>query len=111
MDRYQDSFPSGDAPRQESRGGSADPDGDLRERAVHRLRARRNLAVGILVYVLVNGMLVTIWARNGGGFFWPFFPIAFWGIGIFWQVLDAFGRGTSEERIQAEMRRLSGQGR
>ena len=33
-------------------------------------------------YVLVNGMLVGIWAITGHGFFWPFFPIAGWGIGL-----------------------------
>jgi hypothetical protein len=46
--------------------------------------------------------------RNGGGFFWPLFPIVFWGLGLFWQAFDAFGRGATEERIQAEMRKLSG---
>lgn len=33
-------------------------------------------------YVMVNGMLVGIWALTGHGFFWPFFPIAGWGIGL-----------------------------
>ncbi|PWH06070.1 hypothetical protein DEO23_09660 [Brachybacterium endophyticum] len=128
MDRYDSSFSAGDddlrgddlryddresrrRARHDRRGGCGDPEGDLRQRAVHRIRARRNLAVGVIVYVLINGMLVTVWARNGGGFFWPIFPIAFWGIGLFWQLADAFGRGASEDRIQAEMRRLSGEGR
>lgn len=33
-------------------------------------------------YVLVNGMLVGIWGLTGHHFFWPFFPIAGWGVGL-----------------------------
>lgn len=33
-------------------------------------------------YGLTNGMLVGIWAVTGDGFFWPFFPIAGWGVGL-----------------------------
>lgn len=33
-------------------------------------------------YVLVNGLLVGTWALTGHHFFWPFFPIAGWGIGL-----------------------------
>ncbi|WP_152353810.1 2TM domain-containing protein [Brachybacterium subflavum] len=102
MHRYQDSF---DAPAEGA--GEA----DLRRRAIDRLHARRSLIMSLAVYVVVNGMLVVFWARNGGGFFWPFFPIAFWGIGLLWQVLGVFGRGVSEDRIQAEMHRLGGEGR
>jgi hypothetical protein len=86
---------------------STDPEAALRQEAVRRIRGRRNLAVGLVVYFAVNGMLVFFWARNGGGFFWPFFPIVFWGIGMLWQVFDVFGRGTREDKIQKEMRRLS----
>ncbi|HET6795349.1 MAG TPA: adenylate/guanylate cyclase domain-containing protein [Acidimicrobiales bacterium] len=34
------------------------------------------------VYGLTNGMLVGTWAMTGHGFFWPFFPIMGWGIGL-----------------------------
>jgi hypothetical protein len=30
----------------------------------------------------VNGLLVIIWAVGGGGYFWPVWPIAGWGIGV-----------------------------
>jgi class 3 adenylate cyclase len=33
-------------------------------------------------YSLTNGFLVGTWALTGHGFFWPFFPIAGWGIGL-----------------------------
>jgi class 3 adenylate cyclase len=34
------------------------------------------------VYVLVNVMLIAIWAASGGGYFWPIWPILGWGIGL-----------------------------
>lgn len=33
-------------------------------------------------YGLTNGFLVGTWLLAGAGFFWPFFPIASWGIGL-----------------------------
>lgn len=42
-------------------------------------------------YLLINGMLVGIWALTGHGFFWPFFPIAGWGIGLAMHGLVAGG--------------------
>ena len=33
-------------------------------------------------YVLVNVMLIAIWAASGGGYFWPIWPILGWGIGL-----------------------------
>lgn len=56
-------------------------------------------------YVLVNGMLVGIWdLTSPHGLFWPFFPIAGWGIGL---VGNAFGvRAYQRERYRKQVRRL-----
>ena len=34
------------------------------------------------VYVLVNVLLIAIWAASGGGYFWPIWPLLGWGIGL-----------------------------
>jgi class 3 adenylate cyclase len=34
------------------------------------------------IYVVVNVMLIAIWAASGGGYFWPIWPILGWGIGV-----------------------------
>jgi 2TM domain len=48
----------------------------LRERAIKRLKKRRDFAGHLLVYVLVNTFIVLIWFMSGSnGFFWPVFPI------------------------------------
>ena len=43
-----------------------------RDRAVQRLKKRHDFHAHLLVYVLVNGFVVLIWALTGAtGFFWP----------------------------------------
>jgi class 3 adenylate cyclase len=36
----------------------------------------------LAIYVVVNVMLVGIWAASGGGYFWPIWSILGWGIGV-----------------------------
>jgi hypothetical protein len=84
------------------------PHDELREMAVARLKKRRDLAGHALVFVLVNGFLITIWAlATPGVFFWPVFPIAGWGIGLVMHAWDVFrGDEFTEEQIQHEIDRL-----
>ncbi len=43
-------------------------------------RARRR--PDIVPFLLVNLMLVAIWAMTGAGYFWPIWPILGWGLGL-----------------------------
>jgi hypothetical protein len=79
---------------------------DLRARAVASLQKKREFWSHLLAYVLVNGLLVAIWASTGAGFFWPIFPLLGWGIGIVFHALDVFAPTPSERRVRAEMDRL-----
>ena len=83
----------------------------LREQALKRLKKRRDFRVHLLVYALVNGLLVVIWAMTDmRGFFWPIFPMAGWGIGLVLNGWDVYRReGFTEEEITAEERHLQGQ--
>jgi uncharacterized ion transporter superfamily protein YfcC len=76
--------------------------------AVQRLKKQRDFKAHLLVYVLVNGFIVMIWAMTDGhGFFWPAFPIGFWGIGVVMNAWDAYHRDEfSETAIRREMDRL-----
>jgi len=38
--------------------------------------------IHLTVYVVVNVMLIGIWAASGGGYFWPVWPILGWGIAV-----------------------------
>lgn len=80
----------------------------LRELAVQRIEKKREFHAHLLAYVLVNAMLIGIWAVSGAGFFWPVFPLMGWGIGLSFHAWDTYRRPEpSEDRIEREMRRLS----
>jgi len=53
------------------------------ELAKERVEARRGFTVHLIVYVVVNAMLVCLWAFvSGRGFPWFVFPLGGWGIGL-----------------------------
>jgi uncharacterized ion transporter superfamily protein YfcC len=83
------------------------PTDQLRERALRRLKKRRDFGAHLLVYVLVNTFIVIIWAVTSGGFFWPIFPIVAWGIGVVMNAWDVWRPDEfSDEQIAEEMARL-----
>lgn len=79
-----------------------------RERAVARLKKKRDFRTHLVVYVLVNAFLVLIWAMTTpDGVFWPVFPMVGWGIGVVMNAWDVyFADEFSEETIQREIERL-----
>lgn len=83
----------------------------IRDRAIKRLKKRRDLGAHALVFLLVNSFIVAIWfVTNDGGFFWPIFPIGGWGIGLVMNAYDVYrGDDLDEERIEREIRRLRDQ--
>jgi hypothetical protein len=89
--------------------GTPDSEQELRKLAVSRLKKKRDFRTHIVIYVIVNVMLVGIWAVTGAGFFWPIFPILGWGIGLGANAWDVYGRKPiSEGEIEQEMSRLRG---
>jgi len=84
-----------------------DRQGELRERAIRRLKKKRDFHAHLLVYFLVNSSLVLIWAFTGHGFFWPVFPMVAWGIGVVmnaWEVYSS--EDFSEDAIAHEVDQL-----
>lgn len=77
-----------------------------RNAALKRLKAKRDFKNHAAVYVIVNTLIVIIWAASGAGYFWPMWPILGWGIGLAlnaWSVY--FERPITEEDIRSEMAR------
>ena len=81
---------------------------DLRDAAAKRLKKRRDFRGHLLVYLLVNSAFVVVWAATGPQvFFWPVFPIVFWGIGVVMNGWDVYVAGDiSEEAIDREVERM-----
>jgi class 3 adenylate cyclase len=57
--------------------------------SAHRSRRGRrrsglemSVRIHLTVYLVVNVVLIGIWAASGGGYFWPIWPILGWGIGV-----------------------------
>jgi hypothetical protein len=85
---------------------------ERRAAAIGRITARREFRNHALVYVAVNLLLVVIWAASGGGYFWPIWVIAGWGIGLAAHARRTYGQQTiSEADIAEEMQRVEHQAR
>jgi hypothetical protein len=84
----------------------------LRDKAVRQLKKKHDFYGHLLVYTLVNGFLVVIWAiTNLHVFFWPVFPIVGWGIAVILNARDVYGRrDIDEDQIRREMDRLTKHG-
>ena len=61
---------------------------------MRQLKKRRDFYGHLLLCVLVNALLVVIWAITDlHGFFWPVFPIVGWGIFVLMNAWDSAGGG------------------
>lgn len=85
---------------------TTDPGDSARALARKRVEKRRNLQGGVVAYVVVNAALVAIWAVTGGGYFWPGWILALWGVGMVLGIWDYLRRPVSEEDVEAELRRM-----
>ena len=79
----------------------------LRNHAIHRIRARQQFYLHLVFFLAMNVYLVFVWARSGAPFFWPIWAMFGWGIGLVGHASHVFGwqRPISEERIQREISR------
>jgi len=72
--------------------------------AMERIRAKRGFLVHARVYVVVNLLLIAVWALTSRGYFWPIWPILGWAVGLgmnYWAVY--LRRPISDDEIRREM--------
>ncbi|MCD6015687.1 MAG: hypothetical protein K0R41_72 [Geminicoccaceae bacterium] len=80
----------------------------LREQARERLEKKRDFKTHVFIYLLVNAVLIGIWAiATPDALFWPIFPILGWGIGVAANAWDVFVRKPiTDAEIEREEQRL-----
>ena len=79
-------------------------DDELREKALKRIKDKRDFAGHVVTYVVINALIIGVWAfAAGGGFFWPMFPMAGWGIGLLFHGLEVYRGEPTEADIQREI--------
>jgi uncharacterized membrane protein len=77
---------------------------ERRAAAIRRLKAKRGFQIHAAVFVIINVLLVAIWASTGGGYFWPIWPFLGWGIGLAFHGWSVYFRAPmSEDDIRREM--------
>jgi cytochrome b561 len=79
------------------------------EQAKKRVEARKAFFIHLTVYIVVNIMLVLIWAfAAGGGYPWFIFPIVGWGIGLLFHGLRVFvfEQTSDEAAIEKEAEKI-----
>ncbi len=81
-------------------------DEDIRTQARKRLAKRRDLGAHAVAYIVVNAMLIGIWAVTGAGYFWPIWVLLGWGVGLVLNAWDVyFRREITEADIDREVAR------
>lgn len=78
---------------------------DRRRRARELAQARYGFRWHLPIYVLVNVGFVVLWWYTGMGFFWPIFPILFWGFAVLAHYLGAY-RTMGHEWIEQETEKI-----
>jgi hypothetical protein len=75
-----------------------------------RVEEKKGFYSHLVTYIVVNAVLVLIWAFTGRGYPWFVWPLGGWGIGLIFHFLGvfAFNRNTAWEskEIEKEAERL-----
>ena len=77
---------------------------EIYQKARARVEEKKGFFTHLIVYILINILLVIIWALTGADFPWFLFPLGGWGIGLIFHFLGVFvfNRQTDWERREIE---------
>jgi hypothetical protein len=77
--------------------------------AARRIKRRRDFVWHLITYLVINGLMVFVWAIGPRATFWPMWLMVFWGIGLAFHAYYAFGKQeVTEADVDAELRRARG---
>ncbi len=86
-------------------------DDEIRKLAQRRVAAKRGFFSHLITYIIINAMLVVIWAINGGGYMWFLWVVGGWGVAIIFHFLGVFvfskeGSDWEQNEIRKEIDRI-----
>jgi hypothetical protein len=85
------------------------PPASDRDRALDRLKKRRDLQSHFVAYLVVNAAMWTLWAVTGAGYPWPAWVTGLWAIGLILNAWEVYGRSPiTESDVQQELDRMHG---
>jgi len=87
--------------------GDLPPIASSRRRAAARAAERRELTGHVRTFVLVNLLLIAVWAATGADYFWPIWPLLGWGIGVASHASHALGLSSGRRLGQHRRRHIS----
>src|SRR5271165_702992 len=89
---------------------SGAPDAVAQQRralAIAQLKRKKQFLYDVVVYLVINMLLVAIWATTGAGYFWPIWVILGWGaIVVIHGYVVYRGNILTEAQIEREMQQL-----
>ncbi len=84
----------------------AESEDDARSQARRRVQKKRDFSAHLVSYVVINAMIIGIWAITGGGYFWPAWVLLGWGVGVILNAWDVYlRRPVTEADVDRELGR------
>lgn len=77
---------------------------EIYRQARKRVEEKKGFLIHFAVYIIVNALLIIIWALTGDGYPWFAWPLGGWGIGLMFHFLGVyfFNKETDWERREIE---------
>ena len=80
----------------------------LYEEARRRVKEKKDFYNGLATYLIVNGVLVIIWALSGQGHRWFLWPLGIWGVFVLGDFIKIFviGQRSDHEAVEKEAEKI-----
>ena len=81
---------------------------EIYEQASQKVRERKRFYGGLVTYLIVNAVLIVIWALSGRGYPWFLWPLGIWGafvLGDFLRIF-VFREKSDHEAIEREVEKM-----
>jgi fatty acid desaturase len=81
---------------------------EIYEQARKKVKEKKRFYSGLVTYLIVNAVLVVIWALSGRGYPWFLWPLGMWGAFVLGDFLRTFvfEKGSDEEAINKEVDKM-----